>query len=206
VKITFPPECEKYIDLQCNGNLSLYTDFPEHKHLLKHLEGRKKPEIVVDIGSGIGRADVWLMKKFKWKKSTFILVDGDSGDRQYSEIRKNKGEYYNNWEITKKFCNENGMKYIVLCDPEKVKGLRLKFDLVYSFLSMGYHWPLDFYLNDIADMCKKGCLLAFGIRGLEKKNWIMKQISAIDRDKYKILDLVLKEKHTCESLLVLERK
>jgi SAM-dependent methyltransferase len=206
MNIIFPSECKKYINLQCNGDISLYTDFPEHKYLLKHFEGRKKPEVIVDIGSGIGRASVWLKKKMKWKAATFILVDGNSGENQYDEIRKKRGEYYNNWEMAEKFCHDNGIKYVVMCDPEKIKGIHCKFDLVYSFLAVGFHWPLDFYLNDIADMCNKGCLLAFGLRGIEKKKWIKKQIEAIDQTKYKIVFLTLRPKSTYESLLVLERK
>jgi len=35
-------------------------------------------------------------------------------------------------------------------------------------------WLLEFYLNDLHKLCNKGCLLAFGIRGIERQKWVMK--------------------------------
>jgi SAM-dependent methyltransferase len=214
MKINYPPECEKYIQLQTNGDLSLYEDFPEHKHLMKWLEG-KEPRWVLEIGAGLGRASVWLNKKMgcPYEDIEFVFIDGDSGEKQFDEIRKNKGEYYNSHKASHAFCEENGLNYLSILTPEEFFGgfkeaflTRNRFDLVYSFLCVGYHWPLDFYLDKIYPCLNDKCLLAFGIRGIEKKKWVMKQVKAIDQSKYKILELVLKENRSRESLLVLKRK
>jgi len=204
IKINFPPECEEYVNLQCNGDKSLYEDFPEHKHIDEYLKDMR-PENVLDIGAGIGRASVWLFKKYGWDCADYFLVDGDSGNKQFEGIRKNSREYYNNWDCAHTFCEANGIDvYHRMCvDPEVLYSIDKKFDLIYSFLAFGFHWPIDMYMDDLYHLCKKNTILIFGLRGTEKKAWIEGQIEKIDPKKYKVLKLVHKPTQTRESVLVL---
>ena len=202
MKINFPPECEEYINLQCNGDLSLYEDFPEHKHIDEYLK-YLKPKYVMDIGAGVGRASVWLMRKYGWRHTNFIFLDGDTGKKQVEGIRKKKGEYYNGWQEAHMFCWENGLNKMTNVLPKQLEGIGYKFDLIYSFLAIGFHWKIDMYLNNLYPLCNKDTLLIFGLRGTEKKAWIEGQIEKIDPKKYKVLKLVHKPTQTRESVLVL---
>lgn len=213
MKINFPEECQKHIDLQCNGERWLYEEFPEHKHLDKYLK-KINPSIALDIGCGIGRASVFFHKKYNWD-CDYILFDGNSGDKQLDEIRKGKKDFYNSREATEKFAEANGIDYYFL-DAELEWKSRLndiileigneQIDLAYSFLAFLFHWPISYIIDDIYPYLKKGAFLMFGTRGIENEKWVMKQVKSIDQTKYKILELVLKPKSTYESLLVLEKK
>ena len=205
MKITFPSQCEEYINLQCNGDKSLYEDFPEHKYIHGYLKDMQ-PDNVLDIGAGLGRASVWLFKKYGWERTHFVFLDGDTGKKQFEGIRKEKGEYYNDWRMGVHFCDSNGLLDVDYEQPEDVPLFEMfdnKFDLIYSFLAVGFHWPMDMYLDDLYPLCSKGTLLIFGLRGTEKKAWVEGQIERIDKEKYKVLKFIHKPTQTRESVLVL---
>ena len=165
-----------------------------------------KPEVVLDIGAGVGRASVWLFKKYEWKDTMFVFLDGDEGKKQYEGVRKNKGEYYNNWDIGIKFCKANNLTDVSYEAPEDIplfKMFKNEFDLIYSFLAIGFHWKIDLYLNDLYPLCHKNTILIFGLRGTEKKSWVEGQIERIDPKKYKVLKFIHKPTQTRESVVVL---
>jgi SAM-dependent methyltransferase len=205
MKIVFLEEIKKYVNLQCNNDLSLYEKFPElinTEDILKTLTPNKS----LDIGSGIGRASVFLFKKFNWINTTFLLLDGNYGDKQVANIREKDNEFYNSLECTKLFCESNGLMNYRIYDAEKDEYLKEKdIDLVFSFLAIGFHWPIDFYLTKIYDNLSVGCTLIFGLRGIEAGTWINKQIDNIDKNKYKIVRFVLKPTKNRESVLILKK-
>lgn len=204
--IIFPKECKKYIDLQCNGDLSLYIDMPEIKNIDKYLS-EINPKNILDIGAGIGRASVYLHNKYKWGDSHYFLLDGDGGDTQYDQLRTEKGEYYNSFECAKLFCESNGLKITQLnANDNWINHIKKPLDLIYSFLAIGFHWPITFYLEDIYSVSKKDSLIIFGVRGIERKEWMDSQVNSIDNNKYEISDYILNPTKDRNSILVLKRK
>ena len=211
MKISFPPECKRYIDLQCNGDLSLYTDMPEIKHIDKYLK-ELDPNIALDLGCGIGRASVYFQKRYNWD-CDYILFDGNSGDTQFDGVRTGQSDFYNNRESTEAFVESNGFDCYYL-DAEMEWRSRLndiileigneQIDLAYSFLAFGFHWPLNYCLNDFSPYLKSECLLMFGMRGTEESGWVEKQIKEIS-DEYEVLEFIHKPKATKESILVLKK-
>jgi SAM-dependent methyltransferase len=206
MNLIFSRNIEKYIDLQCNGDKSLYYEFPE-LNSFKDIVDVINPRKILDIGSGIGRASVFLFKKFGWIESEFLLLDGDYGDKQLDGIRSDDGEFYNSFEATNEYCRINGMNSFRCIDAstDDIKK-EIDIDLVYSFLSIGFHWSITLYLDRIYNSLSKGCILIFGIRGVEAKQWIEEQIDNINVDKYDIIRFVLKPTNTRESILVLRKK
>ena len=71
---------------------------------------------------------------------------------------------------------------------------------------MGFHWSIDLYLDKIHDNLSNGCILIFGIRGSEAKEWIDQQIDSIDNTKYEVIRFVLERTATRKSILILKRK
>jgi SAM-dependent methyltransferase len=203
--IVFPKECKKYFDLQCNGDLSLYTDMPEIKNIDKYLKDIK-PNKVLDIGAGVGRASVYIQNRYKWKDTCFYLLDGDGGDVQYDELRTGNHEYYNSFSSAKIFCGANDLNIVQLnAKNDWYLNIVNSIDLVYSFLAIGFHWPINFYLRDIYKVSKKDSLIIFGIRGIEKKDWINKQVKNINPSKFKILELTQNKSKDRDSVLVLKK-
>jgi len=152
VEILFPKEVLPYCRLQCNNDHSLYTNMPEVRHIEEYV---KDPKTVLDLGCGIGRASVYFHKRFNWNAKVF-LVDGDEGNKQIGDGKK--PGYYNRFTATELFCTANG-----LTDFEVSKTIPdRKFDLIYSFLAFGFHWPIEYY--DLKPYCHENTKLIFGIQ------------------------------------------
>jgi ubiquinone/menaquinone biosynthesis C-methylase UbiE len=109
MNIIFPDNVKKCAKMQTNGDVSLYADFPELYHIDKHLVSLQ-PKNVLEIGCGIGRASVFLFKKYEWNDARFYLADGNTCDKRYKGKREQRGEYYNEQSATKSFCEANGLK------------------------------------------------------------------------------------------------
>lgn len=202
--IKFPDKIKKYIELQCNGDLSLYNDFPELINI-KDILNTLNPNKTLDIGSGIGRASMFLFKYFNWADTQFLLLDGDSGDKQLAGIRQDTDAFYNSLEATKLFCESNGLKNYKTYNAEENKYLEeFNIDLVFSFLAIGFHWGVNIYLDKIYNNLSVACILIFGIRGIEAKEWVDKQVKSINK-KYEIVKYILKPTSSRESILILKK-
>jgi hypothetical protein len=124
--------------------------------------------------------------------------------RRYKGMRNQPKEFYNTVRATLAFCRANkltNLSYINL-EHETLASIGEPIDLVYSFLSIGFHWPLSFYLDELHPLCRRGALLMFGVRNDDE--WIKKQRDAINEKRYTVKTLVLRPRETRESVLVLE--
>lgn len=209
MNIIFPENVKKYTDLQCNDALFKYTDFPE----LKNIEDRLKtlePNNVLEIGAGIGRASVYLFKYFNWINTNFYLLDGNSGDKQINGVNyESKDSFYNSIDAAKEFCESNGLFKVWFLNAEKEdwKEVNVKFDLCYSFLAIGFHWPVGLYLNAIYDLLVDNALLIFGIRPVAEKfdKFMNSQIKDIGVDKYKIVEIKREKRGSRSSIMILRK-
>jgi len=201
--IIFPDGVRACVAMQTNTDVSLYTDMPEVYYLDQYLRFLQ-PGIALDLGCGVGRASVYLFKRYDWKKTKFYLADGDTCKQRYKGMRDQPGEYYNTATATMDFCRANKLidfSYINL-ERQPLASIDEPIDLVYSFLAIGFHWPLSFYLDTLHPLCRRGALLMFGIRN--DGEWIKKQRDAINEKLYAVKVLTLCPRETRESVLVLE--
>jgi SAM-dependent methyltransferase len=206
MQIVYPESAEKYIGLQCNGDKSLYEEMPDTM-LAEDVLSAIMPEKVIDIGAGIGRASVYFQAKYGWN-CEYNYIDGDGGEKQLAGIRDVKdGEYYNSWAVAQEFSEANGIKKLKLWNPEEDGWRKLRdCDLAYSFLAVGFHWPIEMYLDRIHKCMRKGGKLIFGMRGLENLAWVYGQIKRIDTKMYDILFFGVYPKKAKSSTLILEAR
>lgn len=202
IDIVFPDECKQYIELQCNGDRSLYTEFPEHVAVDRTLK-QLKPRIALDIGCGIGRASVWMAKHYGWVDTEFWLYDGHGGDEQLDGVRSSDMEYYNSLEATEAYAKTNGLTYRIL-DADKPLPQEEAVDLAYSYCAFGFHWPIGMALQAVGPILKPGCLCVFGVRGMEAMDWVDKQI--VERPEgYGLRAISMAPTRTRQSVVVLEK-
>jgi len=208
LNIVFPEDVKKYVKLQCNNKLRLFFNPPEFKRIKDFLK-KLNPKVVLEMGSGIGRASVCLFKYFNWENTLFILADGDSGEKQLSGMRKWAREYYNSLDATESFCRANKLNNFRIFNLEKStwKDLSCKPDLVYSFYALGFHWPINQFLIDIYPFLENKCNLIFGLRGTSyAKKWVDNQVNNIDYDKYRIINNFFDPEDVESGSIILERK
>ena len=207
IEVTFPREAEEYIGLQCNNEKEVFSKLPEIEEIRLYLRDLN-PNVVLDVGSGIGRASVYFFKHFRWTDTRFILADGDSGKTQLSGIRTGEGEYYNSLDATRAFCEANGLYNFETFNLGKHKWgeLNCRPDLAYSFMALGFHWPVNSFLDDVHDSLEDKCLLIFGLRGGERaRGWIGQQIREINRKEYRVVEISFEPKKKRGGFMVLEK-
>lgn len=207
IEIIFPKKAQKYVNLQCNDDRESFLYLAEIEGIEKYFKNLN-PEIALDVGSGIGRASVFFFKYFNWINSLFILADGDSGEKQLSGMRAGKADFYNSLEATESFCKANGMSNLRTFNLEKLgwEELDCNPDLVYSFRALGFHWPINSFLEEIYSLLKNKCLLFFELRGRAiAKAWVDQQIKGIDYKKYQIKELLFEPERKKGNFMVLEK-
>ena len=196
--IIFPEGSEKFREQQ--ADIVEYrnpTIFPRIKKYLVSLS----PHNVLELGCGLGRMSVFLKNYFNWIKTKFYLYDGDSEQELISDPwgGKNdhivKGSFHNNLKLTKEFCLLNGIqeKQIVLINAEEefLNLLEVKFDLICSFLAIGYHWPIISYLDIIYQLINQNGIIIFETShgdDIEDIKYVEKQVESINLDRFEILE------------------
>jgi len=209
----FPEGALKYVDLHCNMDVLQYHNPPEVEVVKKYFE-TSSPKNVLELGCGLGRSSVGFYKRFPlWKQTHFYLLDGNSGDKQICNVNYESQSFYNDLKLTKEFCLLNGIpaEQIHILDAEKLEVFssipNIEFDFVYSFLSIGFHWPITMYLKKLLPHLHSGSILCFGIR--PKKSDAFRrfndyQINRISKDVFDILEITTRG--SFDSRLVLRRK
>ena len=114
--IVIRDEVRQWMQLQMNGKVAYYTDAPDVEDALSLLDIDPKPENVLEVGSGIGRASVYLNKRLGWNETTFWLLDGDSTGKKKQvqtarlHLKENVGDHvYNSVDAAETFCGDNGL-------------------------------------------------------------------------------------------------
>jgi hypothetical protein len=129
--------------------------------LLPLFETMEKPKRVMEVGPGFGRSVVFFSKKGLLADSEISLYDANGTSTRY------KQKYYEHppkWPDTSSFCGNlpllktmldyNGMKHYEIFDAKQLSLASLPgpYDLIYGFYSIGFHWSLEHYLDDLAPL------------------------------------------------------
>lgn len=127
-----------------------------------------KPGRVLEIGPGFGRSVVFFRRKGLFAGSEISLYDADGTSTQY------KQKYYEHppkWPDTASFCGNlallqkmlayNGIEDSRIFDARQLPLAALPgpYDLIYGFYSIGFHWSLAYYLDDLAPLLHERTLL-----------------------------------------------
>jgi hypothetical protein len=140
----------------------------EYEALLPLLEQVEKPRRVLEIGPGFGRSVVFFRKKGLLEGSEISLYDADGTSTRY------KQKYYEHppqWPDTSSFCGNltllrtmldyNGVTSYQIFDAAQLPLAALPgpYDLIYGFYSIGFHWSLEYYLDDVEALLHERSLL-----------------------------------------------
>ncbi|MAV82933.1 MAG: hypothetical protein CMI90_05685 [Pelagibacteraceae bacterium] len=130
-------------DINDNLNKNFKKEFND---LIDHLP--RTTSNILDIGSGLGVIDIYLNEHYN-QKPNFTLIDKNFIEKKVYYGFNSSGQAYNNFKITKDFLLHNGLNsdQLSIFDADSNLLFDVKFDLVVSLLSMGYHYPLDQYLS-----------------------------------------------------------
>jgi hypothetical protein len=140
----------------------------EYDALLPLLAKVDPPKRVLEIGPGFGRSVVFFRKKGMWPDSEINLYDANGASTKY------KQKYYDHppkWPDTSSFCgnlsllqtmldyNQAGPYQIFDAAQLPLAELPGPYDLIYGFYSIGFHWSLEYYLDDLEPLMRRNTLL-----------------------------------------------
>lgn len=150
-------------------------EYRTHARISKLLETFKTLPVgatIVDIGAGNSLVDLALMTLFPEKNFKFILVDADkfiasekytSPESPWNPEHYNENGYntYNDWSFVKKTIELNNLplENFSFVHPDNFK--ECSADVIMSFASYGWHYPLETYLDLITAGLKKNGYLSF---------------------------------------------
>lgn len=114
---------------------------------------------ILDIGAGMAGIDVFLSQHYPGTKITLLDKEGYKEDYKskigYHKDSKTFGAY-NSFDEAKRLLSQNKIK-MTCVDIGSQKFPNIKFDLIVSFLSWGFHYPLNTYASLITKPCTIIC-------------------------------------------------
>lgn len=142
---------------------------------LKQALGSKKIGQVCDIGCGQGINDVFLFRDFGPK---FTLVDIEESPEMYHNWA-DSGSGYASLDAATNLLISNGVaaSNVVAINPiqKPVPVPKTGFDLVTSFYSCGFHYPIDDYLELMSKTIESGGSVCLDLR----KQYLRKNSAAV---------------------------
>lgn len=116
---------------------------------------------ILDIGCGIAYESIAFNKKYN---TELTLLDSHETDGRRSGWGDNNSfKFYNNLEILDQYFQSIDLKNYSLHDVTKYESNK-KFDVICSYLSCGFHYPIDTYLDLISKHMHKETRLIFSLR------------------------------------------
>jgi SAM-dependent methyltransferase len=168
---TFEFNIEPFADIAKLQVTQLLTD-PSFYRLLTEVEFDVmapyigNPARVLDLGCGLGRSSAYLNHMLP-NDPHFIMADADTvpADTTIKTGWNPGAVYYNKLDMTRKFLAAHGV-----ADCETFNITEQKFsmlqpvDLIMSFLSVGFHYPLEDCIDDLIPLLAPGGTMIFGVR------------------------------------------
>jgi len=121
-----------------------------------------KPRRVLEVGPGYGRSVVYFAKKGVWDERAEInLYDATGSDTKYKQKHyatppqwPDVSSFCGNLPLLREFLDYNRITNYQILDAAKVPLGQLPgpYDLIYGFFSIGFHWSLEFYLDDVVPL------------------------------------------------------
>lgn len=136
---------------------------------------------ILDIGCGLGVIDVLLSKHYP--NANFYLQDKSEPidfNKKYNGFNETY-QYYNNIDLLKEFVTNNGLKTFNIVDGEEIRSIILKFDVIMSLLSCGWHYSLLSYLDFIKGHLNDDGILIIDVRNETEEGLLYETFHNVNR-------------------------
>lgn len=152
------------------------------------------PKNILDIGCGLAFESEMFQKKYN---CNLHLLDGDFEDSKNATRDRKFGSadtmaFYSKISDLQKSFDERNLRYTFV-DANNINiPKNLKFDLIYSNVSCGFHYPLNTYLNLLRDHTDKNSIMIFDIHTRYFKEQINDLFDLVESRNYPGLKKVAK--------------
>jgi len=149
-----------------NYDINKYSEISEieNNYLMPFINQNTNINNILDLGCGLGRCGVYLYNTInKDHKIKFYFCDSDTGAKGDGGTKQ--GNDYNSLDMTNLFIKSNNLINYEVIDFNKQNLSTLpKLDIVLSMYSVGLHYPIEIYLNDLLKVIDNNTIMIFGVR------------------------------------------
>jgi hypothetical protein len=138
----------------------------EYEALAPIIGERAVPGKVLEIGPGVGRSVVFFKKKLGWDRSSFHLYEATGYSTKYMLLGPRfRDSFCGNIDLLMATLKYNGVCNASVFDARiwNLADLPGPYDLIYSFYSIGFHWSLEYFLNDISALMHQRTIAIFTV-------------------------------------------
>ena len=138
----------------------------EYEALAPLLASLPRPQRILEIGPGLGRSVVFFSKKLEWGASEIQLYEGNGSTTKYDLMGPRfEDSFCGNIPMLRYVLDYNGIQNATILDAARSKLSELPgpYDLLYSFYSIGFHWSLEPFLDDLLKLMHDGSTAIFTI-------------------------------------------
>ena len=138
----------------------------EYELLRDILSALPKPMRALEIGPGLGRSLVFFSKKCGWSDCDLHAYEADGKTTRYT---MNGPRFENSFCGTiselRRVLDYNGITNVTIHDAKSVamKDLPGPFDLVYGFYTIGFHWSLEHFFDEVLALIGKTGIAVFTV-------------------------------------------
>lgn len=125
-----------------------------------------KPMRVLEIGPGLGRSLVFFSKKFGWQDTDLHTYEADGKTTKYTLLGPRfEDSFCGTISELRRVLDYNGITNVTIHDAKFVamKDLPKPFDLLYGFYTIGYHWSLEHFLDEVLALIGKTGIAVFTV-------------------------------------------
>lgn len=141
----------------------------------------KQATNILDIGCGLGTIDVFLHNKYPNSKIYLQdKTDTIKEERKYNGFNE-QYYYYNNLDLLFEFLKENGVSNFEIIDGENLFNFNIKYDLIISLLSCGWHYSITQYLNFIKNNISQKGILIIDVRNNTEEHLLYDTFHNVNR-------------------------
>jgi hypothetical protein len=148
------------------------TCWSEYEAIRPLLTQVGRPGKILEIGPGLGRSAVFFSKQFGWHESQIHLYDADGAATRYKQKYYSTGKpvlresFCGNLALLRALLDYNQVSNYSIFDARQTALTELPgpYDLIYSFYSIGFHWSLELFLDDLVPLMHERTLALFTVK------------------------------------------
>jgi len=121
---------------------------------------------VLEIGPGLGRSLVFFHKVLNWKNTEVHAFEGEGDQTHYTmQGPRLDDSFCGNLSVLQQLLEYNDVHNVKLFNARDTQMVELPgpYDLLYSFYSIGFHWALDEFLDDLLPLMHSRSIAVFTV-------------------------------------------
>jgi hypothetical protein len=138
----------------------------EYETLAPLFHSMPKPTKILEIGPGMGRSLVFFSKKLGWEASEIHTYEGEGSTTKYTILGPRfEDSYCGSLSALRYVLEFNGIRNVTVFNAQDVRlpDLPGPYDLLYSFYSIGFHWSLEYFLDDLLPLLHDRSVAVFTV-------------------------------------------